>query len=132
MILTAALIGVVCGALAMLMLYHTGMLTERSGVAVMLVAIALFYPVFAAQEGDIGSVALHLIVVILFATLAHIGFKRGMHVLAGGLLGHGFFDLGLHFIGAPGPEWWPVFCAAVDIVAGAALIRLIQTGKITT
>ena len=132
MILTAALVGAVLGALAMLMLFHSGMLAERSGMAVLLCAVALFYPVFAAQAGDVGSVALHILVFIAFATLARFGFQRGMHLLAGGLIGHGILDLGLHIIGAPGPTWWPVMCAAFDIVAGVALIRLIQTGKATT
>jgi len=31
-----------------------------------------------------------------------------------------------------GPVWWPAFCAAFDIVAGVAMVRLIQRGKITT
>ena len=132
MIITAALIGAGLGALAMLMLFHAGMLAERSGAAVMLCAVALFYPVFAVQSGDIGSAALHAIIFILFATLARFGFQKGMYLIAGGLIGHGILDLGLHVIGAPGPVWWPLMCAAFDIVAGAALIRLIQTGKVTT
>lgn len=132
MIITAALIGAGLGALAMLMLFHAGMLAERSGAAVMLCAVALFYPIFAVQSGDIGSAALHAIIFILFATLAKFGFQKGMYLIAGGLIGHGILDLGLHVIGAPGPIWWPVMCAAFDIVAGAALIRLIQTGKVTT
>jgi hypothetical protein len=129
-ILIAALIGAGLGALVMLMLFHAGMLAERSGMAVFLAAIAFFYPVFAAQEGDLTAVALHSAIFIGFAILAKYGFRRGMHLLAGGLIGHGVFDFGLHIIGAPGPIWWPAFCGALDIAAGVALIRLLQTQKV--
>lgn len=132
MILIAALVGAGLGGLAMLMMFHAGMLAERSGTAVFLCAIALFYPVFAAQEADTGNLALHLIIFIGFATLARFGFQRGTHLLAGGLIGHGILDIGLHVIGAPGPVWWPAMCGAFDIAAGISLVRLVQTGKATT
>ncbi len=130
MILTAALIGAVVGAAAVFMLFHTGMLAERSGVAVLLSAIAVFYPVFAAIEEDWAAVLLHIGIFSGFTWLALQGFQKGMHILAGGLIAHGFFDIGIETINAPGPAWWPFFCAAIDIVMGVALIRLLQTGKI--
>ncbi len=129
MILFAALIGAGLGGFAVLMMFHAGMLAERSGTAVLLCAVALFYPVFAMQTLDFGNVALHLIIFIGFATLARFGFQRGTHLLAGGLIGHGILDMGLHVVGAPGPIWWPAMCGAFDITAGAALVRLVQTGK---
>lgn len=129
MILIAALVGAGLGGLTILMMFHAGMLTERSGIAVLLCAVALFYPVFAAQQADIGHFVVHLLISISFAFLACLGFKRGTHLIAGGLIGHGVLDIGLHVIGAPGPLWWPMFCGAFDIAAGAALVRLIQTGK---
>jgi hypothetical protein len=129
-IVIAALVGAGVGALTIFMMFHAGMLAERSGAAVLLAAIAVFYPVFAAQEGDVTALVLHIAVFAGFVLLAQFGFQRGMHLLAGGLVGHGIFDIGLHIIGAPGPLWWPVFCASVDIVAGMALIRLLQTRKV--
>jgi hypothetical protein len=131
-ILIAALVGAGLGGFVMLMMLHAGMLAERSGTAVFVCAIALFYPIFAAQEADVANVALHLIIFIGFATLAHFGFRRGTHLLAGGLIGHGVLDIGLHVIGAPGPVWWPAFCGAFDIAAGVSLVRLVQTGKATS
>lgn len=130
MILIAALVGAGVGAFSIFVMFRAGMLAERSGVAVLLAAIAIFYPVFAVQEGDLTALLLHLAVFAGFAFLAQFGFQRGMHLLAGGLVGHGIFDIGLHIIGAPGPLWWPVFCASVDIVAGMVLIRLLQTRKV--
>lgn len=126
----AALIGCLVGAGVIAALFRSGMLAERSGAAVLLAAIALFYPVFAAAEGDPVAALLHLAIFGAFAWLAVRGFHRGLHLIAGGLLAHGLFDMGFLVLDGPGPEWWPPFCAAVDVVAGAALIRLLQTGRI--
>ena len=130
MILSAALIGIGAGAIATFTMFHVGMLSERSGAAVLLAAIAFFYPVFAAQEGDIAALVLHAIIFAGFAGLAGFGFQRGMHLIAGGLIAHGIFDIGLHFLDGPGPRWWPIFCAAIDITCGAILVRLLQTRKV--
>ncbi len=126
----AALVGAAVGAGLMLALFHARMLTERSGSAVLLASIAVFYPVFAATEGDMAGLILHLVIFAAFTWLALRGFRHGMHLIAGGLIAHGLFDLGVMVIDGPGPDWWPPFCAGVDIVAGAALIRLLQTGKV--
>jgi uncharacterized membrane protein HdeD (DUF308 family) len=99
-------------------------------LAVLLAAIASFYPVFAVQSGDQADIILHLVVFAAFALLAVAGFRRGAYLIAGGLIAHGVFDIGLMVLGAPGPVWWPAFCAAVDIVAGTVLIRLQQTRKV--
>ena len=130
MIITAALVGAGLGALMMLTMFHAGMLQERSGSAVLLAAVAVFYPVFAVIEGDFADLFLHGAIFLGFVWLALRGFRYGMHVIAGGLLAHGIFDLGLIGLSAPGPIWWPVFCASLDIVAAGAMIRLIQSGKI--
>lgn len=130
MIVVAALIGVVGGAGLIWIMYRAGMLAERSGAAILLAAIALFYPVFAAAEGDWLSFALHFAIFAGFAFLALRAFHKGMLLLAGGLIAHGIFDIFAGSIAHPGPEWWPAFCAGVDIAAGVAVIRLIQTGKV--
>ncbi len=128
----AALIGIFAGTGAMFGLWHSGMLRERSGLAVLLAAIAFFYPVFAAQDGDVVGAVLHFLIFAGFSLLAVAGFRRGAYIIAGGLIAHGVFDAGLHWLGAPGPIWWPAFCAGVDITAGIILVRLLQTGKIPT
>lgn len=130
MILIAAILaGGIAGVLIVFTLFQTGMLAERSGSAVLLAAVAFFYPVFAVIDGHLLSAAIHTIVFLAFCWLAVRGFQQGLHIIAGGLLAHGLFDVGLTFVAAPGPDWWPAFCAALDIVAAFALIRLIQTGK---
>lgn len=126
----AALIGAIAGGGAMVAFWRTGMLAERSGLAVLLAAIAAFYPVFAAQNGDFAETALHIAIFAAFGALALTGFRRGAYIIAGGLIGHGVFDAGIYFLGAPGPTWWPAFCGAFDIAAGGVLIRLLQSRKV--
>ena len=125
-----ALVGVSFGCALIYSLLRSGMLHERSGLAVLVGAIAFFYPVFAAQAGSVADTILHGVIFAGFCVLAIAGFKRGAHILASALIAHGIFDLGLHFIGGPGPAWWPLFCAGIDIAAGIILIRFIQTQRV--
>mgnify|MGYP005989821781 CR=1 FL=1 len=128
----AALIGAAAGAGTMFALWRSGMLHERSGIAVLLAAIAFFYPVFAAQNGDAVGATVHFAIFAGFCAVAVAGFQRGAYIIAGGLIAHGVFDAGLIWLGAPGPQWWPAFCAGIDIVAGVILMRLIKTGNVPT
>lgn len=130
MIILPALIGVVCGAGLIWIMHREGMLAERSGAAMLLAAIALFYPVFAAAEGDWLSFALHVLIFSGFALLSVRAYHKSMALLAGGLIAHGIFDIFVGVIAAPGPAWWPAFCAGVDIAAGVLMLQLIQSGKI--
>lgn len=125
-----ALIGAGLAAAMIWAFWRAGMLAERSGMAILLAAIALFYPVFAAAEGDWSGFILHVAIFAVFGALALYGFGAGMYLIAGGILLHGLLDAGLIAFGAPGPVWWPAFCAGVDIVMGVILIRLVQLRKI--
>jgi len=127
---TAVLAGIIAGILIVFTLFRTGMLAERSGSAVLLASVAVFYPVFAVIDGHLISAAVHFVIFLAFCWLATMGFRKGMHLIAGGLLAHGLFDIGLMAMASPGPDWWPAFCASLDIVAAAALVRLIQTRQV--
>lgn len=129
MILAAVLIGAVCGIVTVFVMFRSQMLSERSGAAMLLAAIAAFYPVFAVIDADPLAFGLHFAIFLGFAALALRGFQQGLYLIAGGLIAHGIFDIGLVFTQVTGPVWWPAFCASFDIVAGGAIIRLIQTGK---
>jgi len=126
----AAVIGAVCGLVLVFAMYQAGMLKERSGLTILLGAIAFFYPVFAAAEGDWFAFALHSAIFLGFCALAVLGWSKGLYLIVGGLIAHGIFDFGLAFVGHPGPLWWPAFCGTLDIVAGALLFRLLQNGRI--
>jgi len=126
----AGVIGAVCGFVLVFVMYQAGMLKERSGLTILLAAIAFFYPVFAAAEGDWHGFILHTVVFFAFCALAYLGWSKGLYLIIGGLIAHGVFDFGLAFIGHPGPIWWPVFCGTLDIMAGVILLRLLQNGRI--
>jgi len=92
-IMLAALLGAVAGVAAIFVMFHNDMLQERSGAAVLLAAIAVFYPVFAAIEGDLPGMVLHAVIFMSFAWLAIRGFRLGLHLIAGGMIAHGLFDV---------------------------------------
>ena len=130
MILAALLIGALAGFIVAFTMYQSEMLQERSGLTILLAAVAFFYPVFAAAEGDWGAFAIHMVIFAAFCLLALQGWRRGTYLIVGGLIAHGVFDFGIAFIGHPAPLWWPAFCGAIDIVIGVIVLRLIQSGRI--
>jgi hypothetical protein len=59
-------------------------------------------------------------------TLAVLGFRTSLWVVAAALGGHGVFDL-VHgtVISNPGvPHWWPAFCLTYDVAAAGYLACL--------
>ncbi len=118
----AALCGAGLGALAAYLLWASGMQRERASGAVVLVAIAAFYPAFAFELGDWTDRALHVAAFAGFTALALWGYARSAKAIALGIIGHGAFDLAAPAVSAPVPGWWPAFCAALDLVLGAALL----------
>lgn len=125
--LAPAAIGAGLGLVMTAALWGLGMLRERSGTAVTLVAIAAFYPVFAAAAGNPRALMLHSTVALAFAGLAAVGYRYSARIIAAGLIAHGLFDLVVH---APfAPAWWPAFCAGVDVALGGALLFLISRQK---
>ncbi len=124
-------IGAVMGAALILSLHNIGALAERSGMAVLLGAIALFWPVFAVQANASALlIAVHCIFFMLFAALAAYGFRTSATLIAIGIMSHGAFDAIALFTGHPGPVWWPAFCGSLDVIAGGLLLYLIRTEKI--
>jgi len=131
MMLWPVLIGGISGLVLVGALYRMGALQERSGLAVLLGAIAFFWPVFAVQaDATAITLVLHGVVFVIFSALAAFGFRKSAVVIAAGLIAHGVFDVFVHFTGHPGPFWWPAFCGALDLVAGVLVIILIRTHRI--
>jgi hypothetical protein len=63
-----------------------------------------------------------------FGAIAVAGFRSNLWWAAGGIAGHGVFDL-FHgyLITNPGmPPWWPAFCSTIDIVLGAIVAFLLS------
>lgn len=104
---------------------------DRAFYATILLVVASYYNLFAAMGGSPEAFAIEGIALLGFAALAMVGFKTNLWLVAGGLFGHGMFDLVHgHLISNPGvPAWWPMFCMTYDVVAAAYLgWRLLRPG----
>lgn len=123
--MTAALLPVGAGlvsALAIAVILRGHALLRHTGtLAVLLGAIAAFYPVFAIEAGS--AVIFHFAVFALFLAVALLGLRRGAVVLALGLAGHGLFDLAMGLAGSPAPDWWAAFCGTLDIALAVLVWR---------
>lgn len=125
------LVGAGLGGAGAALMHRLGLLAERSGLVILVCAVAAFYPVFAfAGGGDIGSILFHLSVFGGFCAAAAWGFHAGMAVLAALLVAHGLFDAVAILTSAPGPDWWPPFCAGVDLAAGGYVLWLLKRKEI--
>ena len=115
--------GIAFGGATIGLLRATGMDRDRATGPLLLAAIALFYPVFAIENGTGSEIALHVIIAAAFlgATLA--GHARGLIVVAIAMIGHGAFDIAAHVLSdGPAPRWWGPFCLGVDVVLGVWLL----------
>lgn len=100
---------------------------DRSFYSTILMVIASYYLLFAAMAGSAGVLGVELVAFVGFSILALLGARRWPFLVVIGLLAHGVFDL-LHgqVVANPGvPSWWPGFCLAYDVTAGAYLMLLI-------
>lgn len=109
-----------------------GLDKERSFYPVVLIVIAAYYVLFAAMAGSTSAIVAETLPALLFVAAAAVGFKKSLWVVVGGLGLHGVFDFIHHgIISNPGvPAWWPAFCLAYYVTAGAYLGVLIRVRKI--
>jgi hypothetical protein len=100
---------------------------DRAFYPTVAIVIALLYCLFAAIGGSSRALVMEAVVGVGFITLAVIGFKKSLWLVAAALALHGVFD-SVHgsFIANPGvPGWWPPFCLTYDVVAAGYLAWLI-------
>ncbi len=115
--------GIAFGGATIGLLRVTGMDRDRATGLLLLAAIALFYPVFAIENGDAVEIALHIAIALAFVAMAVIGHRRGLVLVAAAMIGHGVFDFAAHMLSdGPAPRWWGPFCLGVDVVLGAWLL----------
>ncbi|QFT45380.1 hypothetical protein FIU97_02215 [Roseivivax sp. THAF40] len=114
--------GIAFAGLIIALMHLSDMSRDRAAGPVMLVAIALFYPVFAVEHGDMADIALHAAIAVAFTTIASTGYRTRFAWVGLGLIGHGLFDAIAHFgLDSPAPDWWSPFCIGVDLVLGCWL-----------
>lgn len=108
-----------------------GLDRDRAFYPTVLIVIAALYGLFAVLGGSMRALAAEAVPMLLFITLATVGFKRNAWLVVIGLVGHGIFDfVHPHLIANPGvPPYWPGFCMAYDVVAGAYLAVLLLRSK---
>ena len=91
-----------------------------------LIVIASYYVLFAVMGASGRTLGLEVAVAFGFSSLAVLGFKKNLWLVAVAIAGHGVFDFVHHLlIDNPGPHWWPGFCLAFDGIAGAWLALLL-------
>ena len=96
---------------------------DRALYPTMLVVVASYYVLFAAMGGGGRVVGVEVLLAMVFVIAASVGFRRSPWITAGAIAGHGLFDA-VHgaLVSNPGvPVWWPGFCLAFDVTAGAYL-----------
>jgi hypothetical protein len=100
---------------------------DRAFYPTLAIVVATYYILFAVMGGSRTALVQESAVAVVFVALAVVGFKKNLWVAAAAIAGHGLFDSVHHlFIHNPGlPSYWPGFCMAFDIVAGAFLAFLL-------
>jgi hypothetical protein len=122
------LIGVVLSAAVCLFALLAGFDRDRVFYPTMLIVIATYYILFAAMGSSIHALPIESMVAGLFLLVALVGYKKNLWLVVAGLIGHGVFDLFHHQIiqNSGVPVWWPAFCLAYDVLAGAGLAILLM------
>ena len=129
--LAALLIGLALTAGFLLVARLIGLHRDRGTWVSTLIAIALFYIVFAVQSGVAASIALHVSVATAFIGVALFGYVRSLWWVVIGLALHGGFDLVSVGSGAnPAPSWWGPLCLGVDLLLAGSLAFWLYTNVI--
>jgi hypothetical protein len=100
---------------------------DRAFYPTVVIVVASYYVLFAAMTGSLHTVLMETAVMAVFAIAAVAGFRSNAWIVAAALAGHGVFDFlrGGVLENAGIPAWWPAFCGAYDVGAGAILGWLI-------
>jgi hypothetical protein len=113
-------VGIVLAIGVAVLARSSGLDRDRAYYPVMLIVIAWYYILFAVMSGSMRVLLLESIPVAAFTTVALVGFRRNLRLVAWGLAGHGVFDTvhGQIITNTGVPGWWPAFCASIDIAIG--------------
>jgi hypothetical protein len=100
---------------------------DRVFYPTVLIVVAHYYILFAAMANSTSALIIEALFAGAFLTLAVVGFRKNLWLVAAALAGHGVFDFFHHLIiRNPGvPVWWPGFCMSFDVLAGGLLAVLL-------
>lgn len=112
---------------------------EKWVYALGLLSLPGFYCAFAWSSGSVGIVPAELLWGLPFIVGGGIGLvllspSRTILSIGALWLAHGGFDLmrGRLIVNPGMPLWWPVFCAAFDVVVGLYLVHAALKGRSKT
>lgn len=111
-----------------------GLDRDRALYPLTMIVIASYYCLYAVIGGSTEALLVELAIAAVFMTVAVLGFRGSLWWVAAALVAHGLMDF-VHggLVQNPGvPPWWPAFCAAYDVTAGAALAWLLWQRRIPT
>lgn len=105
---------------------------DRAFYPTVTIVVALLYVLFAVMASSRQAFLVECAVAAVFVIAAVLGFRYTLWIAAAALVAHGLFDF-VHgaAISNPGvPDWWPGFCGAYDVVAGAYLAWLLKARRV--
>ena len=86
---------------------------------------------FAVLGGSNAALLSELAPTVVFVGVSVLGFRTSLWWVVAGLIGHGLYDI-IHpaiFMNPGVPVWWPMFCMAYDVAAGAFLAWRLLRGR---
>lgn len=124
-------IGVGLALAAGLFIWWSGLEKDRAVYPVILIVIAVLYELFAVLGGSNAALLSELAPTAVFVGVSVLGFRTSLWWVVAGLIGHGLYDI-IHpaiFMNPGVPVWWPMFCMAYDVAAGAFLAWRLLRGR---
>lgn len=119
------LIGIASTSAMIVAARTVGLDGDRATYATSLIAIALFYVVFAVEHGDTMVLIVNVAIAGVFVIGALVGYARSIALVGWLLVVHGLFDLTYHLTLphlVPAPHWWAPLCLGVDLTLGIYLL----------
>ena len=118
--LLECLVGIIAAAISLGLIRQYEWATQHKLVAVWLVIAALIYPALALLQGASEWLPYEFVGVALYATLAWIGWRYSLMVLAAGWALHALWDRLSH--GTFMPAWYPMACLGFDLVLAGFIV----------
>ena len=128
----AIIVGIVLALLIGAVTTLAGLHRDRALYSAITIVVGSYYSLFALMGGSTTTLVIESLIGAVFFCLAIAGFRSTLWIVVAALAAHGLFDLvHPHIYENRGvPHWWPLFCAAYDLVAAAFLAWLISSKRV--
>lgn len=129
--LGTVLLGAGLSVLFLIVGQAVGLTRDRGAWTVTLIAIALFYVVFAVDGTHAMGFVLNVVIAVVFIGMALLGHVTTLWWTVAGLALHLLFDGVYHsFETNPAPYWWGPICLGMDAVLALWLALMMRRGGI--